>query len=105
MLSFFLNLFYLVECYSNYDSYDFDPCSLPKLPDHHNGSQMVRENGILFAKQITRSSSKEDIFELKVISKFDFRGFMLYASTNEGINNSRINEEEHLTLRRASWVI
>ena len=79
MVSILFYLFNLIECYSNYESYNIDPCNLPKLPKHHNGSQTVRENGILFVKRIP--DSKEDSFNLKVISKYDFRGFMLLATS------------------------
>ena len=67
--------------YSNYELYNFDPCNLSKLPEHHNESQMVRESEILYIKQVL-NKEEEDLFELKILSKFDFRGFMLQASHN-----------------------
>jgi len=52
---------------------------MPKLPKHHNDSQTVRENGILIVKKVP--DSNEDSFNLRVISKYDFRGFMLLATS------------------------
>ena len=82
MISTLLYLFYFIECYSTYESYNIDPCNLPKLPKHHNDSKIVRDNGILSAKRI--HDFEEDSFYLKIISKNDFRGFMLLA-TSQGI--------------------
>jgi len=99
MISALFYLFYLIECYSNYESYNIDPCNLPRLPKHHNDSQMVRQSGILFIKRIP--GFDEDSFILKVISKYDFRGFMLLA-TSQGIffQKQQINK-----CRRANWHI